>query len=148
MKQEHVKFTTPDWAGWKVVDAPEANKNKIKYQFVVDDNVINEVMEYNGVVATVREPFMESIMNIFIRLISGIVPNSDLKCAYILDFGNADKVNIFMANDVWSSHALISLNEADKLDLLVEASREYIRYRCFVDTIQPQQQGPTNQTET
>jgi hypothetical protein len=139
---------TPDWSGWKVVDAPEANKSKQKYQLVVDENVINEVKEYNGIVATVREPFMESIMNIIIRLISGIVPNSDLKCAYILDFGNTGSVNIFMANDVWSSHALVSLNESDKLDLLVEASREYIRYRCFVDTIQPQQQDTTSQTET
>lgn len=138
MKQEHVTFVTPDWSGWKLANAPESKAKKVTHKLVVDDKVIHDVMEYGGVVATAKEPFLGSIMNIFIRLISGIVPNAELKCAYVIDFGDAGKVDLFVANDVWSSHAIISVKEPDKLDLLVDATKEYIRYRCFVDSIQPQ----------
>ncbi|MGJ8655355.1 MAG: hypothetical protein ACSHX6_02805 [Akkermansiaceae bacterium] len=139
MKEEPAKFITPEWPGWKLINATESTSNKITYKLVVDEKVINDVMEYGGMVAKAKEPFMESIMNMFVRFISGMVPGADLKCAYVLDFGDAGKVNLFMANDVWSSHALISTNHPEKLDLLVDATKEYIRYRCFVDSIQPQQ---------
>jgi hypothetical protein len=138
MKELHVKFITPDWAGWKLVDEPESTNKKSTLKLVVDEDTINETMEYGGFVAKAKEPFMESIMNIFVRFISSIVPGADLKCAYVLDFADKGKVNLFVANDVWSSTALITLEQPDKLDLLVDATKEYIRYRCFVDSIQPQ----------
>lgn len=138
MTEEPVKFITPDWSGWRLVNTSENTTPKIKYKLEVDDDVINDVLEYGGMVAKVKEPFMESIMNVFIRIISSIVPSADLKCAYVLDFDKAGKVNLFMANDVWSSHALISTEYPEKQGLLVDAAKEYIRYRCFVDSIQPQ----------
>ncbi len=137
MTEEPAKFITPEWSGWRLVNAPEKTTPKITHRLEVDDNVINDVLEYGGIVARVKEPFMESIINVFVKIISSIVPSTDLKYAYILDFDKAGKVNLFMANDVWSSHALISSEDTTTQNLLVDATKEYIRYRCFVNSIQP-----------
>lgn len=138
MIQETAKFITPQWQGWALPNTPESSAYKINHKLQVDEKIINDIMEYGGIVAKVKEPFIESIMNIFIRIISGIIPGADLKCAYILDFGDAGKVNLYMAQDVWSSTALVTTDQPDKLSLIVDATKEYIRYRCFIDSIQPQ----------
>ena len=138
MKEEPIKFAAPEWPGWKLVNITTPPNNATKHKIVVDEKIINDVMEYGDMVAQVKEPLMESLMNIFVRIISGIIPGTEMKCAYILDFGDTGKVNLYMANDVWSSHALVTTDQPEKVDLIVDATKEYIRYRCFVDSIQPQ----------
>lgn len=137
MTEEHAKFKTPGWYGWGLVNDQERTTQKITHKLEVDDNVIIDILEYGEIIAKVKEPFMESIMNVLARIISSVIPSADMKCAYVLDFNKAGKVNLFMANDVWSSHAIIFIEDESKQDLLLDATKEYIRYRCFVDSIQP-----------
>ena len=138
MKEEIAKFITPARNGWSLINTPDPPACKTTHNLQVDENVINDIMECGGTVAIVKEPFIESIINLFVRIISGIVPGAELKCAYVLDFGDIGKVNLYMAQDVWSSTALVTTDQPDKINLLLDASKEYIRYRCFVDSSQPQ----------
>ncbi len=144
MKDDNAKFITPTWPGWmletqadKQLDDNQTNLGLSALKFVVDENIISETMEHNAVIAKVKEPFLESLVNVFIKIVSGILPNSDLKCSYVLDFGNNKKANLYMASDVWSSTANISYQYSEDLELMIPATREYIRYRCFLDSIQP-----------
>lgn len=144
MKDDNIKFITPNWPGW-MLETPETNQPNSTQadlglsplKFLVDEKIISETVEHDGVVAQVKEPFLESLVNVFVKIVSGILPNSDLKCSYVLDFGDNKKANLFMASDVWSSTANISYQDSEDLELMVPATKEYIRYRCFIDSIQP-----------
>ncbi len=138
MKEDKAIFIEPKWSGWKFISDPSRVIHNDGNELIVDEKMIGDIMHYGSVTAKIKEPFLGAIINIFMRMVSSFIPATDFKYAYVLDFGESGKVDLFLSNDIWNSHAefICQTNDED-LDLLLNSTKEYIRYRCFLDGIQP-----------
>jgi len=131
-------FTEQRWSSWKLENHSGYLQPEDDCELTVEENYVGEMITYGVMKGKAKEPFFGSLVNMFMRFVSGFIPGDDFKYMYLLDFKDYGKVQVFICNDVWSSHALIECceNEQD-LTTLANAAKDYIRYRCFVDSIQP-----------
>lgn len=143
--KDSAAFVRPEWSWWRLLSNPEQTFPD-NSELRVDNNVINETLSFDGVVATAKETFLGSVINVVVRLISNFVPDNDLRCSYVIQFQNMGKVELFMSNDVWSSKAQLTSDDPKDLPLMLNATKEYIRYRCFIDSIQPME-GHTEESQ-
>lgn len=138
MIEDKVTFCQQKWSSWKLENHPDALQSLDDFELNVDQNYIGDVLTYGELTGKAKEPFFGSILNIFMRLVSSFIPGDNFKCAYLLDFKDVGRVQLYISNDIWNSHAQIhSYGDEQDLILLANATKEYIRFRCFVDSIQP-----------
>jgi len=138
MIEDKATFSEHRWSSWKLENHPVTLTPEDDCELTVEENYVGDVITYGEMTGKAKEPFFGSIVNMFMRLVSSFLPGDDFKYAYLLDFKDVGRVQLYICNEVWSSHAeILSYGDAEDLAKLANAAKEYIRFRCFVDSIQP-----------
>ncbi len=131
-------FAEQKWSSWKLDNHIQTLQPETDYELTVEENYVGDIISYGEMKGRAKEPFFGSLVNMFMRFVSGFLPGEDFKYAYLLDFKGIGRVQLYICNEVWSSHAdILSYGDEKDLTILANAAKDYIRYRCFVDSIQP-----------
>jgi len=136
--QDKARFSQHKWSQWRLDQEPHFQFSTDSETITVDSSYSGDLITYGDYHGKAREPFFGSILNIFLRIVSTFIPANETKYAYLIEFPALGKINLFIAEDTWSSHAeILCYNNSKDLPHLARIAKEYIRHRCFVDGIQP-----------